>query len=50
VAGLVGKLLEILQLGPAVPFAEGMDVVDVADDDGSLPGKAGRWEPLRKRD
>jgi hypothetical protein len=41
VAGLGGKLFEVLELGPAVPLTEGVDVVNVAEDDRCLRGKVG---------
>lgn len=44
----VGELLEVLQLCAAVPFAERMDVVDVADDDGRLLGKCVRRQRGKK--
>ncbi len=40
VAGLLGQLLEILQLRAAVALTERMDVVDVAKNDGGLLRKA----------
>src|SRR5262245_53524151 len=38
-AGARAELLQIKELGAAVPFAEGMDVVEVADDAPRLPGE-----------
>ena len=47
-AGLLRQLLEILRLRSAVPFAERMDVVDIADDDPGLAGKFARGQALEK--
>jgi hypothetical protein len=33
---LLGELFQVLELGASVPFAEGVDVVDIANDDGGL--------------
>jgi hypothetical protein len=37
--GLLGELFQVLQLGPPVPLPKGVDVVNVADDDGGLLGE-----------
>ena len=45
-AGLLGELLEIEELGPAVSLAEGMDIVNVADDGPGFPSEFGGAEVL----
>src|SRR2546423_3270450 len=47
-ARLAGELFEILQLRTAVSLAERMDVVDVSDDNGRLPGELGRRQAAQQ--
>src|SRR5262245_36189952 len=48
VAGFPAGQFRVLQLRAAVPLAERVDVVDVADDDGSLLGEGGGRQPLQE--